>query len=425
MSNFYRFYHVILSMEIWLIGLAILIGMLYSPTLIAAPMIGLFYALLRLVVEKRLPGPTPADIALGLLIILLFINLALSPTREQSMTAVLRMLGGVALYFAVVHWAQTSMRIKYLVAITGIAALGLCFLSLFAASWVSYKLFFVPIFVYDYLPKIISDPIHPNVLAGSLIAIIPLGLAIPLFNFRKSSPIERWMYPVILIITVGVLLLTQSRSAILALLLAILIVLILRSKWFWLLPALGIGGAASLVIFFGMANIKMQLVEFISLAGLAQRSDIWHRTLYMIQDFPLTGVSMGNFPDAFQIFYPMALNPDRLLPHAHNIFLQVGADLGIPGLVLWLGVLITTFVAAWKVFRTARRWQQPWLAAIGAGLIGCQLAIIIHGMFDSVLWSEVRTAPLIWWLWGLTMAALNLIHQSRHPKVVISNYANS
>ncbi|NIR63766.1 MAG: hypothetical protein GWN61_06845, partial [candidate division Zixibacteria bacterium] len=85
------------------------------------------------------------------------------------------------------------------------------------------------------------------------------------------------------------------------------------------------------------------------------RSDIWLRTLYMIQDFPLSGVGMGHFPDAFRIFYPNSLDPSSYLMHAHNIYLQVAADLGLPGLVLWLSILLITIAGSWHVYRTGKR----------------------------------------------------------------------
>ena len=111
---------------------------------------------------------------------------------------------------------------------------------------------------------------------------------------------------------------------------------------------------------------------------------------------------MGLFSDAFQIFYPMSLASSFNMPHAHNLFLQVGADLGIPGRIAWPSVLLASLLAAWQVYKAGKKHQDFWLRSIGAGLFSSQLAIIFHGMLDSVLWGEIRAASLVWWIWGLS-----------------------
>ena len=400
-----------MSTELWVVAAAVMVGMLWAPALVAAPLIWLLFAFLRLVVEKQFPGPTPADLAVFCLILLLPFNFAFSALPERAAPSLLRLLGGIGLFFAVVHWCRTIIHLRWLVAITGIAALGLSLLSPIAVEWISYKMFFIPHSLYERFSILIADTIHPNVLAGTLIAIFPLILSIMLFAFNKLTWIERILYVVILIFISGVLFLSQSRGALLALLVILFIVFLLRSPWFWSLPLLGIMGTAAAVLMLGLNNFQAHLVDFFYIGGLGQRTDIWQRVIFMLQDFPLTGVGMGHFSDVFRIFYPLTLDPSNSLPHAHNLFLQVGADLGIPGLVLWLSVALAGLVAAWKIYREGKLWQHTWLTAVGAGLVGCQLAILFHGMFDSVLWGVIRTAPLVWWLWGLTMAALNLSHR--------------
>lgn len=413
MSNTGRLYASFMDAELWFVAIAVLAGMLSAPALIVAPMVGLIFAIIRLVVDKRLPGPTPVDLAILIFIFIGLINITVSAIPANTKEPLYRLLGGIALFFGVVHWGRSIPRLRALIAITAIAALGLCLLSAFTVSWVSYKLFFIPTSIYQRLPTLITDTIHPNVLAGSLIAITPLIVAIILFSIKKITIIERLLYFLVLIAICGALLLSQSRGAILALLITLFVVFLLRSPWFWLLPAVGIIVAGIVVFRMGIVEVNTQIVKLFSLAGFGQRTDIWRHTLFILQDFPLTGVGMGNFSDTFRILYPLSMSTTNPLPHAHNIFLQVGTDLGVPGLLFWLVIVVTGLFAAWRVYKVGKKWQQPWILAIGAGLFGSQLAIIIHGMLDSVLWSEVRTAPLVWWLWGMTMAALNLVSRSQ------------
>jgi putative inorganic carbon (HCO3(-)) transporter len=57
------------------------------------------------------------------------------------------------------------------------------------------------------------------------------------------------------------------------------------------------------------------------------------------------------------------------------------------------------------------------LAALGAGLLGSQIALIVHGLTDAVTWGMVRPAPVVWALWGTVIAAALLLQptQSKSP----------
>ena len=86
---------------------------------------------------------------------------------------------------------------------------------------------------------------------------------------------------------------------------------------------------------------------------------------------------MGAFRQAANLLYPFFLaGPDADIPHAHNIFLQVGADLGLPGLIAWLAlVVLLVCVAAWQVYRRGQ-WGRgggephPYMAGLGGRGIG-------------------------------------------------------
>ena len=90
------------------------------------------------------------------------------------------------------------------------------------------------------------------------------------------------------------------------------------------------------------------------------------------------------------------------MPHAHNLILQIAVDLGIPGLMAWLGVLCHVLRSAWRACRS----QDPILKVIGVGVLASQCAMLTHGMVDAAVWGMMRTAPLVWAVWGLA-AMLN------------------
>jgi putative inorganic carbon (HCO3(-)) transporter len=128
----------------------------------------------------------------------------------------------------------------------------------------------------------------------------------------------------------------------------------------------------------------------------------------MIQDFPFTGIGMGAFGDLADAAYPFFQFLPGSLSHAHNLFLQIAVDLGIPGLVAWLATLILVCAAAWRVYRVGSIKRDRWTAGLGAGLLCSQVALIIHGLTDAITWGMVRPAPLTWVVWGLAVASWNV-----------------
>jgi len=126
----------------------------------------------------------------------------------------------------------------------------------------------------------------------------------------------------------------------------------------------------------------------------------------MIQDFSFTGVGMGSFGRVADLLYPFFLAPPGQIPHAHNLFLQVAGDLGIPGLLAWLAVLLAVMAAAWQVYRSGQRHHHGSLrAALGAGLLASQVALMVHGLTDATVWGMTKPAVVVWAMWGLTLAA--------------------
>jgi putative inorganic carbon (HCO3(-)) transporter len=148
-----------------------------------------------------------------------------------------------------------------------------------------------------------------------------------------------------------------------------------------------------------------------SVSTLEGRQEIWSRAIFMIQDFAFTGIGMGTFGDVADAMYPFFLASPGSTPHAHNLFLQIAVDLGIPGLVAWLAIWMVMIAMAYQVYRHGRESQNGWASGLGAGLLCSQLALVSHGMLDAVTWGMVKPAPLVWALWGVTVASWYVYHK--------------
>ncbi len=248
------------------------------------------------------------------------------------------------------------------------------------------------------LPETQGAGIHPNELAGALVLYLPLPLS-ALFGWRPA-----WRRIPGLFAALGgflgcgaALLLTQSRSGWLggaAGLLALGTLWLLRSRKCWVrflgiaLPLLALGILAVAVWQAGPMRFREafdaatneHLETPLGAISLEGRIELWSRALYAIQDFPFTGCGLGTFRRVVHMLYPLFLTPpDTDVAHAHNVFLQVALDLGIPGLVAYLALLGAAGAAAWSAGRPGApmRWVPLGLLA---GLVGYHA----YGITDAI-----------------------------------------
>ena len=199
-----------------------------------------------------------------------------------------------------------------------------------------------------------------------------------------------------------ILLLTQSRGAYLAVLVVGLGLVTSRWRFGWLsLPAVGLLTVVVLLQF-----DTVQLFNFLAGSrGISSRLEIWQRAMLLIRDFPFTGVGMGLYEDAAWLLYPFSEGTKQAIAQAHNLYLQIAVDLGVPGLFAWLVIFGMVFKACWQVFKSGTSSEDPFLRGFSAGMLAGLSAVAIHGVMDAVVWGMIRAAPLVWGFWGIGISA--------------------
>ena len=400
-----RLAQLLSSVEIWPVGILVAAGMLSSRLLLPALVAALLFWPIRYVAAGRLSQRTSPDLAIVLLVLASLFSLWVTFSPETTDPQVYRLLGGIALYYAIINWTDSVSRLRWVVSGVIVASLLLALIAPFSVQWDISKLPFIPAGLYERFTQVFSDAINPNVMAGSLVILLPIALGWLLFGWRQVSRRQRIMVAGVALIVLGVLFLTQSRGAWLALGTAVIVLIALRWRWGWLATlGLSLAGIISSYLI-GFSRILDFFVRSSSLGGLDGRLEIWTRAVFLIQDFPFTGVGMGTFGRAADTLYPFFMYAPGTIDHAHNLFLQVGVDLGIPGLIAWCVILALVCLASWQLYRLGRLRMNALAAGLGAGLICSQVALIIHGLTDAVTWGMVKPAPLVWVVWALAMAA--------------------
>jgi putative inorganic carbon (HCO3(-)) transporter len=395
----------LVSIEIWIISACVLLSILYPNALLGAVVIGVLFWFIRRFASGRFTVRTPVDISVLLLLLMIPINLWVTAIPSKTYPQVYRLLTGVILMYSMINWGRTSSRIRWLV--TGVV-LATFFLAIFATisvQWTQQKLLFIPASIYNRFFLLVKDTVHHNVMAGYLVILFPVILGLLLFAWKELHSWNRLLLLCAAGTAFGILILTQSRGALLSLGIVLLTLVVLRWKWGWIAIPLSLLAVGGIIGFWGVDKFLETLSAGVSLAGLEGRLEVWSRAIYMIQDFPFTGVGIGLFGDVADTLYPFFLSLPGSVPHAHNLFLQIAVDMGIPGLIAWLSILLIMLALSWQLYRFARLRGDHWSAGLGAGLFCSQLALIVHGLLDAVTWGAVRPVPIVWALWGLACAA--------------------
>jgi O-antigen ligase len=124
------------------------------------------------------------------------------------------------------------------------------------------------------------------------------------------------------------------------------------------------------------------------------RLDAWRTGLNMAAERPLSGVGAGAFVIAYPTFAPGDAGPART---EHNTFIQLLAELGLPGLLLFLGAFVAGVLGvsrATHVYRLA-----PYARGVQCGLAGFAVCSMSGGIAFS--WP-------IYFLLGLAVATRRL-----------------
>ncbi|CAN5424588.1 hypothetical protein BH10CHL1_BH10CHL1_06950 [soil metagenome] len=408
---------------------------------------------LRLLATRRLAPCTPLNRPIALLLLWSPVALWASRYPERSWDALGYLMLGIALYSALLNWSLTQ-RYPWLV-VGGLGAIGLVLTATGPAllANIPSKLFLFSDDIRQSQPVNLfglGETMNSNVLAGALLLPIPFLAALALRWDWSPKPTRRWL-PLLLglgaLLMISTLILTQSRGAYLALAIGLIVVVLLRWPQAWLAMVVPTLAVVAVLAWNGTVLFAQPLGSAGSITSLSGRAEVWQRALYALRDFPLTGIGIGTFDLIIPKLYPYTKMSGANIPHAHNLFLQVGVDLGLPGLVAYSWLLVSAIRILIGILRSAGEVEQPGRASSGsarvrhalrkerkrcaalrwtlaAGGLGAFASLLIHGLVDAVAWGT-KVAFLAWLLLALTaLLALppqNLVQPHREDVLTDDN----
>lgn len=127
------------------------------------------------------------------------------------------------------------------------------------------------------------------------------------------------------------------------------------------------------------------------------RLKVWKSAILMFKDHPLTGVGLNNFNKPYKTQYLQKGSTEPFLTHAHNLFLQNLAEIGLVGSIGFWGVL---FFQLSYLFKKMEKFNTSiWLVCgFAVFLIG-----LLHNMVDY-FFCIAFFERILWLQWGICYA---------------------
>ncbi len=234
---------------------------------------------------------------------------------------------------------------------------------------------------------------HPTSLALFLILSFPLA-----FAFGLRGP-KRWRIPMMICAIVSLLglMLTQTRGSMIGAGVG-LIWMMWRWQPFRRFAAIALGFIVLTAIFNVGSVASDESVGVVSkrLSSLSldsegdQRLEIWATTPKIIAEHPLFGIGQGNFPTVSPNF-GLADVGGIPFDHAHDLFLNIAVELGLPALLALLFTIAALFRSARNALRDRAGPLYPYAVAVSASL----LALLVNSITEYPLRQNLIMATIM------------------------------
>lgn len=235
--------------------------------------------------------------------------------------------------------------------------------------------------------------LDPNDTAALMVAAIPISLTIA--SGRGIG--RRLLFGVIALLAVVALVKTGSRGGMLGLVsMAFSLVLVARGRQRMnYIAVILIGG----LLFSVSAQEQLRerfattFEEDYNHTDEDGRIQVWKRGMGYMADNPVLGVGFMNFTNAEGMLSSKATDPNRRrgvkYTAAHNSFVQIGAELGVGGLVAFVAMISTALAGCWRIARRRDPADDPFFVKwAGTGFVSL-FGLTVSATFLSLAYSPM------------------------------------
>ncbi len=157
-----------------------------------------------------------------------------------------------------------------------------------------------------------------------------------------------------------------------------------RSLWLWVVDGIFllivVGALALYVAVVAIPEFDARLAVSAQGGSALSRIALWRDSIPLIADYYFTGSGLGTSAMVYATYAYLLHVP--YLYHAHNFYLQVALEQGVPALLAWLGLVIAVTIYAVGALRIADRVGRTLLVGGFAALA----AFLVHSLFEADLY---------------------------------------
>jgi len=234
---------------------------------------------------------------------------------------------------------------------------------------------------------------HINI-AGYLCLYLPFNIAMVFFSRNKLLKIGS--------VFTGILLLLcfiwgASRATWIAVPASVIIVVFLKNKKIsiYMFFALIIG------FFLLSPQLKYRAVSILDSLSWGARLELWRAALMIFKDFPIAGIGPGMYENIVHQ-YSHSLSDIHL--HAHNTYIEVAAELGVIGFLLFLGVFAVLFKELPGIFKKERT-DDALAFSLGSSM--AVLSVLIAAFAVTNIIVGIQDAAIFWLIFGVAAGYTN------------------
>jgi putative inorganic carbon (HCO3(-)) transporter len=348
---------------------------------------------------------------LGYLLVAIASALFVNPLTLDAQRELMRLASYVCFYYVVTDGIQTDQDTRTLLKVLMASTIAVAVFGFWQALTGGYSA------LYDWLypvqdeisqipaweGRVTSFLEHYNGLAGYINLVLPFCLA---FATLGTDPVLRTLSRWCLALAGVALLLTQSRGG----LIAFFFILLINACWsardrktrlrrvaIVLMTCLLVAAAAGLV-FQRLGEID----DFTTVSRLA----IWGGAFTVFAGSPIFGAGFGNLRNLMGGLLNL---PDGWTGDAHNLYLELLAETGLIGFMLF-GILIV--LALRTAGRQSLNTQYEFDKFVTVGAFAAICGVLVHGTVDYLFHTTPQVAALFFVVLGLLSARASIFHRA-------------
>ncbi len=329
---------------------------------------------------------TRLDFPIALILFMAVIGMLVSVDRTVSWPHFWGIALGVAIYYGLANGLRSEHDIQRM----GIVLLGFgtvaALLSMPVTDWRNFQYYNLT-WITDHIPTLTtlagaiptgglpgpaSGLSHPRPIGGTMGLLLPVALAILFFG---QGRVMRGLAALAALVIGFTLVLAQALSALVGTAVAIVLLALWRYRWLlWVAtPAAVLGAALSPGVMAWVMSPGNKMGD-----GITARLVFWVWSLEALRNEPFTGVGLFMLDYTLSGLFPLAISSG--VNHAHNLFLQVALDIGVPGLLTFLWLLLALGLA---IKTGVRKASDANTRILLVGLGGGVVSYMIFGLEDS------------------------------------------